>query len=96
MTVNDMVEQAYKNGYEAGSKHGYTQGYKDGLDAREKLKASAFKISDATRYALHKMDQAAHNIEGRSCVECIDGGIDMPHCSECNPKNGFAYFRKKV
>lgn len=25
-----------------------------------------------------------------------DGGIDLPHCAECNPGNGFAFFRKKV
>ncbi len=109
MNTRDMTEQAYKNGYEAGSKHGYQQGYKAGMEAgREAGRMAAIKavsgmpdISDATRYALYKMGKKAHprkeeDPTGCSCVTCVDGGFDLPHCSECNPKNGFAYFRKKV
>ena len=65
-------------------------------------------ISVVAMQALYKMGEKApppqHNkpVKVRSmftecpCLTCIDGGIDMPHCSECNPSNGFAYFRKKV
>lgn len=104
-----MKEQEYQKGYEAGSKHGYQQGYKEGLEAgREAGRKEAIRsvsnmpdISDKTRLALFKMGQKAHtqrdeDVSCRSCLDCVDGGIDMPYCSECNPKNGFAYFRKKV
>lgn len=109
MKQHDMSEQAYKNGYEAGSKRGYQNGYKQGYkEGSEAGRMAAIKavsgmpdISDATRNALYKMGQKAHtkNEEDdgcRSCVTCVDGGVDMPHCYECNPGNGFAYFRRMV
>ena len=91
----------YEKGYEAGCKNGYRQGYKEGLEAGRKAAIRDVSenpdISDATRYALFKMGQKAHSRkEDGSCLTCVDGGIDMPYCAECNPKNGFAYFRKKV
>ena len=105
MNTRDMTEQAYKNGYESGLKHGYTKGYNDGLEAGRKAAIRSVSnmpdISDKARLALFKMGQKAHtqmdeDVSCRSCLDCVDGGIDMPYCSECNPKNGFAYFRKKV
>ena len=99
----------YEKGYEAGSKHGYRQGYQHGYNkGLEAGRMAAIKavsgipdISDATRYALYKMGQKVHpqkeeDPAGCSCVTCVDGGIDLPHCEECNQSNGFAYFRKKV
>jgi hypothetical protein len=104
-----MIDQEYQKGYEAGCKHGYQQGYKEGMEAgREAGRKEAIRsvsnmpdISDKTRLALFKMGQKAHqqrdeDVSCRSCLDCVDGGIDMPYCSECNPKNGFAYFRKKA
>lgn len=104
-----LVTGDFQSGYEAGCKHGYQQGYKEGIEAgREAGRMAAIKavsgipdISDKTRLALFKMGQKAHtqmdeDVSCRSCPDCVDGGIDMPYCSECNPKNGFAYFRKKV
>lgn len=109
MNTRDMTEQAYKNGYEAGSKHGYQQGHKEGYEAGlEAGRKAAIRsvsnmpdISDKTRLALFKMGKNAHpkkddDVPCRSCLDCVDGGIDMPYCAECNPKNGFAYFRKKA
>ena len=31
----------------------------------------------------------------RSCVNCANDGLDVPHCKEC-PGTGFAWFREKV
>ena len=65
-------------------------------------------ISSDTMKALHRMDEQVHQPAEKEpvivrsvfaecpCLTCIDGGIDMPHCAECDPMNGFAYFRKKV
>ena len=105
----DMSVQQYQKGYEAGSKHGYQQGYQHGYNkGLEAGRMAAIKavsgipdISEKTRLALFKMGQKAHtqrdeDVSCRSCLDCVDSGIDMPYCSECNPKNGFAYFRKKV
>ncbi len=30
------------------------------------------------------------------CTRCVDGGIDMEHCSECDRSNGFRYFNRKA
>jgi hypothetical protein len=104
-----MIDQEYQKGYEAGSKHGYQQGYQHGynkgLEAGRKAAIKSISnmpdISDKTRLALFKMGQKAHqqrdeDASCQSCLDCIYGGIDMPYCAECNPSNGFAYFRKKV
>lgn len=58
-------------------------------------------MSQAMMDAIEKVGQITHTrkeelVSCRSCVTCVDGGIDMPHCAECNPGNGFAYFRRKV
>lgn len=63
-------------------------------------------ISREARKALHQMGKNVHAKHGMGdyrsvfaecpCTKCVDGGIDMPHCSECNRGNGFRYFRKKV
>jgi hypothetical protein len=88
MKTYDMTEQAYRNGYE--------KGFEAGKRAAAKAASGVSTVSDATLYALYKMDQKTHPVdEGRSCVNCMDGGIDSPHCSECNPANGFAYFRRR-
>ena len=95
----------YEKGYEAGAKNGYQQGYKEGIEAGRMAAIKAVSgipdISDKTRLALFKMGQRAHqqrdeDVSCRSCLDCVDGGIDMPYCAERNPKNGFAYFRRKV
>lgn len=111
MNTRDMTEQAYKNGYEAGCKHGYQQGHKEGYEAGvETGRKAAIKsvsgisnISDATLHALYKMgkkhkqqNEATSVFEDCPCLTCVDGGIDMPYCAECNRANGFAYFRKKA
>lgn len=66
---------------EQAYKNGYAQGYENGI-----------------RDALEKMGQRVHTVDvaSRSCVTCVDGGIDLPHCTECNPANGFMFFRRKV
>lgn len=104
-----MIDREYQKGYEAGSKQGYRQGYQHGYNkGLEAGRMAAIKavsgipdISEKTRLALFKMGQKAHtqrdeDVSCRSCLDCVDSGIDMPYCSECNPENGFAYFRKKV
>jgi hypothetical protein len=88
MDIHDMTEQAYKNGYQ--------KGYEAGRKAAAKAVKEMPSVSKKTLAALCKMERMTHNYGGRSCVTCVDGGIDMPHCSECNPSNGFAYYRKKV
>jgi hypothetical protein len=89
MKLHDITEQAYKNGYQ--------RGFEDGKRAALTAVSVTPNISDATLYALYKMDQKVHTgAEDRSCVNCMDGGIDMPHCAECDRANGFRYFRKKV
>lgn len=99
-----MTDQEYKKGYEAGLKSGYKKGYQEGMEAGRIAAIKAVSgipdISDKTRLALFKMGKKDHtqrdeDVSCRSCLDCVDGGIDMPYCSECNPKNGFAYFRKK-
>ena len=89
MNQHDMTEQAYRNGYR--------KGYEAGRKAAVKAVSAIPNISKNTLDALYKMDQKTHTVaECRSCVTCVDGGIDMPHCAECTPANGFAYFRRKV
>ena len=63
-------------------------------------------VSNDTMKALYQIGERTHTQPYKEpvrsvfldcpCTKCIDGGIDMPYCEECNRANGFAYFRKKV
>ena len=65
-------------------------------------------VSSDTMKALQQMGEKVHTQPPKEpvvvqsvftecpCLTCIDGGIDMPYCEECNRANGFAYFRKKA
>ena len=63
-------------------------------------------ISREAQKALLQMGKNVHTKYGMGdyrsvfvecpCTKCIDGGIDLPHCADCKPGNGFAFFRKKV
>ena len=73
-----------------------------------KKKSVMVAVSSDTMKALQQMGEKAHPPAEKEpvvvksaftecpCLNCIDGGIDMPYCAECNRANGFAYFRKKV
>lgn len=97
MTNQEAYGQAYQNGYakgyEAGKKADVEQAFKDGYDAGFKAgkKAGANQNTISYPTLVTVLKEA-----GRSCVNCVDGGIDLPHCADCKPGNGFACFRKKV
>lgn len=73
-----------------------------------KKKSVMVAVSSDTMKALQQMGEKAHPPAEKEpavvqsvfiacpCTKCLDGGIDMPHCAECNRANGFRYFRKKV
>lgn len=101
-------ETGCKRGYQQGYKEGLEAGIKAGMEEAIKAIAEIPGIPDTTRFALYKMGKNAHPSQSNEtdqvrsvfaecpCLTCIDSGIDMPYCAECNPSNGFAYFRKKV
>ena len=101
-------ETGSKNGYRQGYKDGLEAGTKAGLEGAIKTIAEVPGIPEATRLALYKMGKKAHPKQNNEpdnvrpvfaecpCLNCIDGGVDMPYCAECNRANGYAYFRKKV
>lgn len=101
-------EAGSKNGYRQGYKDGLEAGTKAGMEGTIKAVAEIPGIPDATRLALYKMGKKARPRQNNEpdnvrsvfaecpCLNCIDGGVDMPYCGECNRANGYAYFRKKV
>lgn len=101
-------ETGSKNGYREGYKKGLEVGEKVGRQDAIKAIAEVPGIPESTRLALYKMGKKARprqnnepdNVRsvfaGCPCLNCIDGGVDMPYCEECNRANGYAYFRKKV
>jgi hypothetical protein len=111
MATNDYengYEAGSKNGYRQGYKKGLEAGMKAGREEAIKAIAEVPGIPDATRLALYKMGKKAHPKQNNEpdnvrsvfaecpCLNCIDGGVDMPYCAECNRANGYTYFRKKV
>ena len=101
-------EAGSKHGYRQGYQHGYNKGLETGRKAAIKAVSGLSEISDATLNALYKMGKNVHTQKNNDpdkvqsvftecpCLTCIDGGVDMPYCAECNRANGFAYFRKKA